>query len=96
MKKPLSIWMLITLVILGFFALFVIYPLILILYQSVVNPENGSLTLAYFIKFLERKYYWSTLVNSFAVTIVSTFVAALIGCLWHTCSAVSRCQAVNI
>jgi ABC-type proline/glycine betaine transport system permease subunit len=45
----------------------------------VVSPETGSLTLAYFTKFLERKYYWSTLVNSFAVTIVSTFVAALIG-----------------
>ena len=79
MKKPLSIWMIITLVILGFFVLFVIYPLALILYQSVFNPETGSLTLAYFTKFLVRKYYWSTLVNSFAVTIVSTFVAALIG-----------------
>ena len=73
MKKPLSIWMIITLVILGFFVLFVIYPLALILYQSVFNPETGSLTLAYFTTFLVRKYYWSTLVNSFAVTIVSTF-----------------------
>lgn len=79
MKKPLSIWMFITLVLLGFFALFVIYPLALILYQSVVNPESGALTFAYFTKFMARKYYWSTLVNSFSVTIVSTIVASLIG-----------------
>ncbi len=79
MKKPLSIWTIMTLVLLGFFALFVVYPLFLILYQSVVDPGSGSVTLDYFHKFLGRKYYWSTLVNSFAVTIVSTLAAALIG-----------------
>jgi iron(III) transport system permease protein len=79
MKKPLNIWLLMTLVILGFFVLFVVYPLALILYQSVVDPTSKSLTLSYFSKFIARKYYWSTLLNSFTVTITSTILAAVIG-----------------
>lgn len=79
MKKPFNIWLLMTLVILGFFLLFVVYPLALILYQSVIDPTSKSLTLAYFSKFLARKYYWSTLLNSFTVTITSTILAAVIG-----------------
>lgn len=35
--------------------------------------------LSYFVKFFTKKYYWSTLVNSFKVTIASTAVAVLIG-----------------
>ena len=58
-----------TLVILCFFVLFVVYPLFLIMYQSVVDPVNHQLTLDYFTKFFGRKFYWSTLVNSFSVTI---------------------------
>jgi iron(III) transport system permease protein len=79
MKKPLNIWLLMTLVILGFFVLFVVYPLALILYQSVADPTSKSLTLSYFSKFIARKYYWSTLLNSFTVTITSTILAAVIG-----------------
>ena len=78
MKKP-SIWMAFTLVILCFFVLFVVYPLFLIMYQSVIDPVNHQLTLEYFTKFFGRKFYWSTLVNSFSVTICSTLLAAIIG-----------------
>ena len=55
----------IALLILCFFIIFVVYPLILILYKSVIDPESSKLTLDYFTKFFARKYYWSTLVNSF-------------------------------
>jgi iron(III) transport system permease protein len=79
MKKPLSIWRIMTLALLAFFVLFVVYPLITILYQSVVEPGTGKLTMAYFAKFIERKYYWSTLVNSFTVTITSTIFACILG-----------------
>ena len=44
MKKP-NIWTGFTLVILCFFLLFVVYPLFLIMYQSVVDPETHALTL---------------------------------------------------
>ncbi len=79
MNKGWDVWKPMTLIILAFFALFVVYPLALILYQSVVEPTSGKLTLSYFEKFWGRKYYWSTLLNSFYVTICATFVASLIG-----------------
>ncbi len=79
MKKPFNIWRLMTVVLLAFFVLFVVYPLITVLYQSVLEPGTNKLTLAYFDKFMARKYYWSTLVNSFSVTIVSTIFACVLG-----------------
>lgn len=72
-------WTGMALVLLGFFVLFVVYPLFLIMYQSFIDPTTHELTLDYFYKFFGRKYYWSTLVNSFSVTIVSTLFAAIIG-----------------
>ena len=56
-----------------------VYPLFLILYQSVVSPETHALTFDYFTRFFARKFYWSTLVNSFKVTVCSTLLAAIIG-----------------
>ncbi|MEG0797852.1 MAG: iron ABC transporter permease [Acidaminococcaceae bacterium] len=79
LKKRFNVWLALVLVLLAFFALFVIYPLTLILYQSVVDPVNSKLTWDYFAKFFARKYYWSTLVNSFSVTICATLVASAIG-----------------
>ncbi|WP_313581145.1 ABC transporter permease [Lacrimispora sp.] len=77
-EKKFNIWVAMALGILGLFLIFVVYPLILILYKSVLS-EDGSFSLAYFGKFFARKYYWSTLVNSFKVTIVSTLLAAVLG-----------------
>ncbi len=79
MKYLLSIWTVFTLLILAFFLAFVAYPLFLIMYQSIVDPESHSLTWGYFAKFFGRRYYWSTLINSFKVTVCSTALAALIG-----------------
>lgn len=78
MKKP-DIWKGLTFLLLAFFILFVVYPLFLILYQSVVSPETHALTFDYFTRFFARKFYWSTLVNSFKVTVCSTLLAAIIG-----------------
>jgi len=77
-EKKFNIWVAMALGILGLFLIFVVYPLILILYKSVLSAD-GSFSLAYFGKFFARKYYWNTLVNSFKVTIVSTLLAAVLG-----------------
>ncbi|MCQ5184657.1 ABC transporter permease [Phascolarctobacterium faecium] len=77
--KKFNLWIGIALLILCFFIIFVVYPLILILYKSVIDPESSKLTLDYFTKFFARKYYWSTLVNSFYVTVCSTIIASVIG-----------------
>ena len=77
-EKKFNIWVAMALGILGLFLIFVVYPLVLILYKSVLS-EDGSFSLAYFGKFFARKYYWNTLINSFKVTIVSTLLAAVLG-----------------
>jgi len=64
--------------ILALFLIFVVLPLGMILYKSIIM-NDGSISLAYFAKFFSKKYYWSTLVNSFKVTIVSTLVSAVLG-----------------
>ena len=75
----LTIWNSFALAILAFFLLFVVYPLGIILYQSVLEPETANFTLAYFTKFFGKPYYWTTLLNSFKVTVCSTIIAAAIG-----------------
>lgn len=75
----LTIWNGFALAILAFFLLFVVYPLGIILYQSVLEPETTKFTLAYFTKFFGKPYYWTTLLNSFKVTVCSTVIAAAIG-----------------
>lgn len=78
-EKRFTIWTSFSLAILAIFALFIIYPLILVLYKSVIDPHSGNLTLHYLTKFFTRKFYWSTLVNSIKVTTCATLIAAAIG-----------------
>ena len=62
-----------------FFALFILFPVILVLNKSVYDSGSGTFTLEHFAHFFERKFYWVTLWNSIKVTIVSTLLAVLIG-----------------
>lgn len=77
-EKKLNIWVAMTIVILALFLIFVVFPLGLILYKSILM-EDGSISFQYFAKFFSKKFYWNTLVNSFKVTVVSTIVAAFLG-----------------
>lgn len=45
MKKNLTVWNLFSVVILAAFALFIMYPIFLILYRSVIHGDTGALTL---------------------------------------------------
>ena len=78
MRRRWSGWQTAGLLILAFFVLFVIFPLVLILYKSVVDG-NGAFTLEYFQKFFAKKYYWITIWNSLKVTVCSTLISILIG-----------------
>lgn len=77
-KKKMNMWLVITLAILALFLVFVVLPLGLILYKSILM-EDGTISFAYFSKFFSKKFYWSTLINSFKVTIASTLVSAVLG-----------------
>lgn len=76
-EKRFNIWTVLTLTLLALFLVFVIYPIGMLLIKSLFS--GGKVDLSYFVKFFTKKYYWSSLVNSFKVTVVSTLVAALIG-----------------
>ena len=78
-RKNAAIWNIFTLIILALFLLFVVYPLILILYKSVINPADNSLTFENFTRFFSRKYYTNTMKNSFKVTFVATLISATLG-----------------
>lgn len=79
MKKKLSIWNLMSLVILAAFLLFIMYPLALILYKSVISGDTGAVSMENFARFFGKRFYWSTMVNSLKVTVVSTALSAVIG-----------------
>ena len=80
-RKNSAIWNVFTLIILAVFLIFVVYPLILILYKSIINPADSSITFENFTRFFTRKYYTNTLLNSFKVTIVATLISATLGLL---------------
>lgn len=77
-KKRLDIWSVITIVIFGLYILFMFYPLFSLFKSSVIDPETGRFTLAYFQKFFGKKYYWNTVINSFKVTGCVTVMVVLI------------------
>lgn len=80
-KKIAPIWTFFTLLILAVFLVFVVFPLVLILYKSVIDPASNSLTFENFTRFFTRKYYLNTLTNSFKVTVVATLISATLGLL---------------
>ena len=75
--KRLDPWMAVTLAILGCYLLFLIYPMFNLLRQSVFNGETGAFTLEYFQKFFGKSYYFSTLWNSFKVSVAATVITSL-------------------
>ncbi len=77
-RTPLEVWNLITFIILISYIIFLLHPLFNLLKSSILE-EDGSFTFAYFAKFFSQKYYFSTLMNSFKLSIVSMTFSLLIG-----------------
>lgn len=76
-KKPLTIWNAAALIIFVSYLLFLIYPILTILSQSVYS--KGQFSLEQFKTFFSKKYYFSTLLNSFKVSLTGTFFAVVLG-----------------
>lgn len=77
--KKMDFWTYITFLIVLIFALFLVYPLFSLFLSSFKDIKTDAWTLNNFIKFFTKKYYYSTLINSFIVTISVTILAVLIG-----------------
>lgn len=76
-NKNFDIWRIISIAVLGLYGLFLLYPLIKLLVQSVVGA-NGF-TLDNFTKFFSSSYYTSSMVNSFKVSFWTTVISLIIG-----------------
>ena len=76
--KKFDMWSGVTVMFLVLFALFLIYPLLGILQQSVISKE-GVFTLQEFTKFFSQAYYSKTIFNSFKVSIAITAVTLILG-----------------
>jgi len=77
-KSRFDLWTLVTLGLLGLYGVFLIYPMTNLLTQAVIDKETGQFTLAYFIKFFSKPYYFNTLLNSFKVTSVVTILTIIV------------------
>lgn len=76
--KKFELWSGITVLFLGLFLLFLIYPMFGILQQAVIS-KDGDFTLKEFVKFFSQSYYSKTIYNSFKVSIAITALTLLIG-----------------
>lgn len=77
-KKMFDIWTVMYVGIFLAYVVFLLYPMYILLQSSVVG-ESGKLSLEWFVKFFSAKYYSETLLNSFTVTICTTFLTLIIG-----------------
>ena len=78
-KRKFYFWVIASLVILGLYLLFMVYPLFKIVRQSVLDEKTGEFTMRYFIKFFSQPYYFRTLINSFKVAIAACVLSLILG-----------------
>lgn len=76
-RSRLDVWGWTTIVILLLYALFLLYPLSLLL--KMAFSDGVHFTLENFAKFFSRKYYSITLLNSFKVSIAATIASVVVG-----------------
>lgn len=71
-------WNIITISILAFFILFLVYPIVHVFIKSVRLPD-GTYSLDAFVQFFSKKYYTSTIWNSIKVTTLATIISLILG-----------------
>lgn len=72
-----DIWKLVSFGVIALYAVFLIYPLFILLRQAVI--VDGKFTLEAFKTFFSRSYYVETIFNSIKVTVTTTIIALVIG-----------------
>ena len=80
-RRRFDTWHLISFAILGLYAIFLVLPLFLLLRNSVIGAD-GFFSLEYFREFFTKPYYYTTLFNSFFVSVSVTVVSLVLGTLF--------------
>ncbi|HAN42996.1 MAG TPA: iron ABC transporter permease, partial [Sphaerochaeta sp.] len=78
-KAKFDFWVIASLIVLALYLLFMVYPLLKIVRQSVLDEKTGALTLKHFIKFFSQPYYFRTLTNSFKVALCTCGISLVLG-----------------
>ena len=78
-KPKINLWSTSTLSLLVLYTIFLIIPLFILLSESFIDSNTGRFTLENFQRFFSKKYYYSTLLNSFKVTVSVTVIAVSLG-----------------
>lgn len=78
-KFRLDIWGFITLGMLALYLIFMVYPVGNLLIQSVIDKTSHAFSIDSFTKFFSKSYYFSTLMNSFKVSITATVLSLAVG-----------------
>ena len=74
-KAKFDFWVIASIVMLLLYLLFMVYPLLKIVSQSVLDDKTGKLTFKHFVKFFSQPYYFRTLTNSFKMYDVASPLA---------------------
>ncbi len=77
-KKPLDIWTVLSLAVLGIYGLFLLFPLYKILNGALVD-EAGAFSFKWFKMFFDDPYYFKILSNSLKVSISATIMTLIFG-----------------
>ena len=78
-KAKFDLWTLVTIGLLALYGIFLVYPMMNLMTQAVIDKDTGNFTLDYFIKFFSTPYYFNTLLNSFKVTTAVTILTLIVG-----------------
>jgi len=76
-KKPLDIWIIISLSVMALYLLFMLYPLFKLMYCAMF--VDGEVSFANFVTFFNKKYYIKSIFNSMKVSILATGITLVIG-----------------
>ena len=78
-KKKADFWVVASLLVMALYILFMVYPMIKVMYQALLDPSTKQLSLVNFRKFFTTPYYSTTLVHSFKVAVAVAFFSLLVG-----------------
>src|SRR5699024_1978397 len=67
-RKKMDLWNWVSVLLLLLFLIFFIYPCVRLMWEAFYTEEAGF-TLDAFVKFFSKSYYFSTILNSFKVSI---------------------------
>jgi len=77
-RRKWDLWTSLALALLALLIVFFIYPCVRLLWEAFYTDKTGF-TLKAFIKFFSKKYYYSTILNSFKVSAAVMLISLLIG-----------------